>query len=122
MSYLSIIQAVPEQRKFNLPAGALYFQKISLSLQTHSTFSEVIMDNKTLIELVSRRSGINKKDSARMLEALAAAISRVTSASDTVARVMAVPSTGKRLLLPPKITLGFKPAALFKQQLRNPDK
>lgn len=68
-----------------------------------------------------------------MLDALTDAITRSASAMDTVAvpgfgsfepkkraeRVMAVPSTGRRLLLPPKVSLGFRPAALFKQQMRD---
>lgn len=90
------------------------------------------MDNKTLIETVSRRSGINKKEAATMLDALAIAMTRTATAMDTVAipgfgsfepkkraeRVMSMPSSGRRLLIPPKVSLGFKPAALFKQQLR----
>lgn len=94
------------------------------------------MDNKTLTDNVSRHSGIGRKDAALMLDALAAALTRSASAMDTVAipgfgsfepkkrmeRVMAVPSTGRRLLLPPKISLGFRPATQLKQQLRDTDK
>lgn len=90
------------------------------------------MDNKTLIDLTSRRSGINRKEAAAMLAALAQAVQDAATQMDTVAipsfgnfeprkrleRVMAVPSTGRRLLLPPKISLSFRPAAAFKQQLR----
>lgn len=90
------------------------------------------MDNKTLIDMASRRSGINRKEATAILAALAQAVQDAAAQMDTVAipsfgnfepkkrleRVMAVPSTGRRLLLPPKISLSFRPAAAFKQQLR----
>ncbi|MCM1319132.1 MAG: HU family DNA-binding protein [Muribaculaceae bacterium] len=90
------------------------------------------MDNKTLIDMVSRRSGVNRKEATAMLAALSQAVLDAASQMDTIAipsfgnfepkkrleRIMAVPSTGRRLLLPPKISLTFRPAAAFKQQLR----
>lgn len=96
-------------------------------------FLTCVMDNKTLTETVSRRSGINRKESAAMLAALAEAVKAAAAELDTVAvpgfgnfepkkrpeRVMAVPSSGRKLLLPPKISLSFRPAAAFKQQLRD---
>lgn len=93
------------------------------------------MDNKTLIDTVCRRTGINKKDASALLEALATTVTSSASEMDIIAipgfgsfepkkrleRVMSIPSSGKRLLLPPKITLGFRPAAQFKQLLRASD-
>lgn len=34
-------------------------------------------------------------------------------------RIAVHPSTGKRMLIPPKITLTFKPSTLLKQKVRN---
>ncbi|MBD5172481.1 MAG: HU family DNA-binding protein [Bacteroidales bacterium] len=34
-------------------------------------------------------------------------------------RVVVHPSTGKRLLIPPRLTLNFRPSALLKQKIRN---
>lgn len=94
------------------------------------------MDNKTLIDTVSRKTGINKKEATAMLQALAAAVTKSAISGDAVAfpgfgtlepkkrqeRIMAVPSSGRRLLLPPKISLSFRPAAQLKQQLRETGK
>lgn len=91
------------------------------------------MDNKTLIETASRRSGVSRKEATNMLAALAECVRDAAIQLDTVAipsfgsfepkkraeRVMSVPSSGRRLLLPPKITLGFKVATVLKQQLRD---
>lgn len=90
------------------------------------------MDNKTLIDTVSRNTSIEKKETGRLIEALAVAIRNSAIEMDSVAipsfgtfepkkrleRVMAVPSTGRRLLLPPKISLTFRPSTILKQQLR----
>lgn len=90
------------------------------------------MDNKTLIDTVSRNTSIEKKETGRLIEVLAVAIRNSAIEMDSVAipsfgtfepkkrleRVMAVPSTGRRLLLPPKISLTFRPSTILKQQLR----
>lgn len=90
------------------------------------------MDNKTLIDNISRNTSIGKKETSRLIEALADAIRNAATEMDSVAipsfgtfepkkrleRVMAVPSTGRRLLLPPKISLTFRPSAILKQQMR----
>lgn len=90
------------------------------------------MDNKTLIDTLTRTTALPRKDVQALLDALGECMRTAAADQDTVAvpsfgnfepkkrleRVMAVPSTGRRLLLPPKITLTFRPAALLKQQLR----
>ena len=90
------------------------------------------MDNKTLIDSVSRRTDLSKKDVTSLLEAMSSVIAERGRALDAVAipgfgsfeprkreeRVMMMPSTGKRMLLPPKISLTFKPSAILKQKLR----
>lgn len=90
------------------------------------------MDSKTLIEKVCRTSGTDKAQAERILSALCDILISSAVEMDVTAipgfgnfepkkrleRVMAVPSTGKRMLLPPKIYLSFKPSAILKQQLR----
>lgn len=90
------------------------------------------MDNKTLTDLLSRRTGLPRKDVSSLLEGFVGAVSDACSEMDSVAlpgfgtfepkkrneRVMAMPSTGKRMLMPPKIVVGFKPSAMLKNRLR----
>lgn len=90
------------------------------------------MDNKGFIEAYSRRTGVSRKEATRMAEVIGRAVAGCCVEGDTVAipgfgsfetkkkmeRVMAVPSSGgKRLLIPPKIVMTFKPSALLKQRL-----
>lgn len=91
------------------------------------------MDAKTLIENLSRRLDCNKKDVTTLLEGLSRVMRDRCSDMDSIAipgfgnfeprkrmeRVMVMPSTGKRMLLPPKVSLTFKPSAILKQKLRN---
>ncbi|MCM1005844.1 MAG: HU family DNA-binding protein [Prevotella sp.] len=91
------------------------------------------MDNKTLTDTVCRRAGVNRKEAANIIGALAQAIQEAASEMDIIAipsfgnfepkkrleRVMAVPSTGKRMLLPPKISISFRPASALKQKMRD---
>lgn len=91
------------------------------------------MDNKTLIETLSKRLGRNKTEVSSMINGLSMVIKNRCSDMDVVAipgfgsfeakkrleRVSVHPQTGKRLLIPPKITLTFKPSALLKQKLKD---
>ncbi len=90
------------------------------------------MDTKTLIDNISRRAELDKSACASLLESMVDTIGSRCSRMDSVAipgfgsfepkkrmeRVMVMPSTGKRMLLPPKIVLSFKPSAMLKQKLR----
>lgn len=94
------------------------------------------MDTKTLIDELSRRLEIDKKQAAAMLESTCLSIQNICSSSGAVAipgfgtlepkrrpeRVMCVPSTGRRLLLPPKVSMVFRPSAILKNLLRESDK
>lgn len=91
------------------------------------------MDAKTLTDTLTRRLDCSKKETAALLEGLASVVRDRCSDMDSIAvpgfgcfeprkrleRVMVMPSTGKRMLLPPKISLTFKPSAILKQKLRN---
>lgn len=90
------------------------------------------MDNKRLIEEVAARMELSKKDAASLLSALADAMLQAAKRSDSVAvpafgcfepkkrneRVMVMPTTGRRMLIPPKVSLTFRTSALLKQKLR----
>ena len=90
------------------------------------------MDTKTLTDSLARRLDYNKKDVAVLLESLSSVVREHCGELDSIAvpgfgcfepkkrmeRVMVMPSTGKRMLLPQKISLSFKPSAILKQRLR----
>lgn len=90
------------------------------------------MDNKALVEILSKRMNRNPEDVERLLDAFISAVRSRCGELDSVAipgfgtfeskkrleRVSVNPATGKRMLIPPKITLSFKPSALLKNKLR----
>lgn len=90
------------------------------------------MDNKTFIDIFSRRNGMTRKEASSFAEALGKAIGDVCidgniavipgfgsfETKKKMERVMAVPSSAaKRLLIPPKIVMALKPSAVLKQRL-----
>lgn len=91
------------------------------------------MDNKKLTEKVARKLKRDKGDVAKLLEAFTGIVTTRCSELDTIAipgfgsfeprkrneRVMVNPNTGKRILLPPKITIGFKVSNVLKNKLKN---
>ena len=90
------------------------------------------MDNNTLIDTLSQRLKCDKQDVASMVSALVDTIAGKCGEMDIIAlpgfgsfepkmrkeRVVVMPATGKRMLVPPKVSLTFKPSALLKQRLR----
>ncbi len=90
------------------------------------------MDNKTLIDTLSRELNVTKETVQTLIDGLAGAIGECGSELDTVTiagfgsfepkkrteRVALHPASGKRLLIPPKIVMSFKPTAVLKQQIR----
>lgn len=90
------------------------------------------MDNKTLLDNISARTGMAPETVAKLAAAMADIIAQCGVEMDTVAipsfgnfepkkrqeRISVHPATGKRLLIPPKIVMGFKPSAILKSQLR----
>lgn len=90
------------------------------------------MDHKTLIEKLSNRTGLDKVDATAILDAFVDVLSERCGDMETPAisgfgmfepklrqeRINRHPASGKRMLLPPKITLTFKPSAMLKQKIR----
>ena len=90
------------------------------------------MDNKTLTEILAKRLNRKPEDIEKLLEAFIATVRNRCGELDSVAipgfgtfeakkrleRVSINPATGKRMLIPPKVTLSFKPSALLKNKLR----
>lgn len=91
------------------------------------------MDYKTFIDTLGKRINASKEETAEMVASLGDVICECALDGDTVSfpgfgnfepkkrneRISVHPSTGKRMLLPPKITLSFKPSTLLKQKVRN---
>ena len=86
------------------------------------------MDNKTLIEQVASR-----EDTQDMLDAFYGIVAECCVAMDTIIipgfgqfepkkrkeRLTVHPATGKRLLVPPKLVVSFRPSAVMKSNLMN---
>lgn len=91
------------------------------------------MNNKDFIAELSRRMGFTQDDTQRVMRTTIDAISGNLQNGDTVLlpnfgtfevkkrleRVVVNPSTRKRMLVPPKLVLGFKPVAAVKEKLKN---
>ena len=90
------------------------------------------MESKELIDTIAKRMERSTKDVNTLLDSLVKTIEDRCGALDSVAipgfgsfeakkkneRVTVNPATGKRMLVPPKISLSFKPSALLKSKLR----
>lgn len=90
------------------------------------------MDNKTLTDIISQNTSLSKEDIASLVEALTVVVAESLQEGDTIAvpslgnfepkmrleRIAMHPSSGKKLLVPPKLTLAFKPSSTLKQKLR----
>ena len=90
------------------------------------------MDNKKLIDTVAANLGRTPEDVSKLLEAFAGVLTARCSEMDSVAipgfgtfepkkrneRIMVQPSTGKRMLVPPKMVLGFKVSKVLKAKLQ----
>lgn len=89
------------------------------------------MDNKQLQDMISKRMGRSNADVAKLLDALVSTVKDRCGELDSIAipgfgtfeakkkveRIVVNPSTGKRMLVPPKIALSFKPSALLKLKI-----
>lgn len=90
------------------------------------------MDTKTLIDRVAASLEIPREKAAEMLDAMTDIVGERCADLDSVAipgfgsfepkkkneRITVHPSTGRRMLIPPKITLSFRPSALLKQKVK----
>lgn len=91
------------------------------------------MDNRTLVETLSRNLDISRDTVVALIDGLAATVGECGASLDSVAitgfgtfeprkraeRVAVHPASGKRLLVPPKIVMTFKPSSILKQRVRN---
>lgn len=90
------------------------------------------MDNKTLIDTVASRLEKSKEEIAELINSLGIVMADVLKGGDVVAipslgtfetklkaeRIALHPSSGKKLLVPPKISINFKTSSLLKQKIR----
>ncbi|MDE6480013.1 MAG: HU family DNA-binding protein [Muribaculaceae bacterium] len=91
------------------------------------------MDHKTFLEKLSQRVNAGKEETSEMIGALCQVLTDSALDGDIVTfpgfgsfephkrieRIAKHPSNGKRMLIPPKITLTFRPSTLLKQKVRN---
>ncbi len=90
------------------------------------------MNNKEFISELSARMGYSASDTQRLVTNLVNAMSDGFLEDNAVMvpnfgtfevkkkmeRIMVNPSTGQRMLVPPKLVLGFKPSETWKNKLR----
>ncbi len=90
------------------------------------------MDTKTLLNTLAEKTGRNVEDVALSVKSLGAIMADAVKQGDTVAvpgfgsfepkmrmeRVANHPSSGKKILVPPKLSMVFKPSAILKQKVR----
>lgn len=90
------------------------------------------MDNKTLIENLSDQTGLEREDVQEMLNEFYTELSQRCTEMDTLVvpgfgqfepkkrkeRISVHPSTGRRLLVPPKLVVNFKPSSVLKGKVQ----
>lgn len=91
------------------------------------------MDNRTLIDKVSTSSGVRREDVQAIIEGLCSLVAERCVDMDTVVvpgfgqfeakkrkeRLTVHPASGMRLMVPPKLVLGFKPSGVLKSKIGN---
>ncbi|MDE6741475.1 MAG: HU family DNA-binding protein [Muribaculaceae bacterium] len=91
------------------------------------------MDYKTFLDTLSQRVNAGKEETSEMVTAFCQVLTEAALDGDSVTfpgfgsfeprkrieRIALHPSSGKRMLIPPKITLTFRPSTLLKQKVRN---
>ena len=91
------------------------------------------MDYKTFLDTLSQRVNAGKDETSEMVTAFCQVLTEAALDGDSVTfpgfgsfeprkrieRIALHPSSGKRMLIPPKITLTFRPSTLLKQKVRN---
>ncbi len=89
------------------------------------------MDNKTLVNQLAKKIGCESRDIQSLIDGLATVIKERCGDLDTIAipgfgniepvkedeKVVTDPTSGQRLLLPPAITLNFKPSAILRRRI-----
>ena len=91
------------------------------------------MNNKEFIAELARRSGYTQADTQKMASAFIAEMAARFEEGESIQvtnfgtfdvkkrleRVVVNPATQQRMLVPPKLILGFRPVAAVKEQLKN---
>lgn len=91
------------------------------------------MNNKEFIAELAQRSGYTQEFTQKLVRSFVEVMGQSIGEDDPVTlpnfgtfevkkrmeRTMVNPSTGYRMLVPPKLVLNFKPVASVKEQLRN---
>ena len=91
------------------------------------------MNNKDFIAELAQRTGYSAEDTQRFVNSIVEAMDDHFQESDNVVipsfgsfevkkkleRVMVNPSTGQRMLVPPKLVLNFKPHVSWKERLKS---
>jgi len=90
------------------------------------------MNNKDFISELAKQSGMRTADAQQMMDTLIGALGENFQEGNAVQlpnfgvfevkkkqeRIIVNPATGQRMLVPPKLTLGFKPNPVTKDQIR----
>lgn len=89
------------------------------------------MNNKEFIAELAKRTGVNVREAQQRVRVLAQTITEALCEEDVVQvvgfgnfetkkrleRVLVNPTTGQRMLVPPKIVVAFKPSATMKSKI-----
>ena len=73
------------------------------------------MNNKDFIAELAQRTGYSAEDTQRFVNSIVEAMGDHFQESDK----MVNPSTGQRMLVPPKLVLNFKPHVSWKERLKS---
>lgn len=91
------------------------------------------MNNKEFIIELARRTGYTQEDTRKLVRTFVDELGKNFEKGEAVMipglgtfdikkrleRTMVNPTTGKRMLVPPKLVLNFKPVASIKEKLKN---
>lgn len=89
------------------------------------------MNNKEFIGELSERLGYTKTDTSRLLNSLIEEMGNAFEEGDSVSisafgtfevkkrmeRILINPSTGQKMMVPPKLVLNFKPSSVIKESI-----
>ncbi len=92
-----------------------------------------MINNKIFIAELAQRLGYNAKDTQKMVYSIVDSMADTFQEGNAVnvqnfgsfevkkkmERIMVSPSTGQRMLVPPKLVLGFKISPKWKEQVKN---
>jgi DNA-binding protein HU-beta/integration host factor subunit alpha len=90
------------------------------------------MNNKDFIAELAERTGYSARDTQKLVDSVINAMGDAFQEGDSVLvsnfgvfetkkkmeRIMVNPATGQRMLVPPKLVLGFKPNQVWKDKLK----